>query len=184
VRLGPSSPLWLAAAALVVLWWMQAGFGGGSRTMTGAVVTGAELDDFNRRHQDIPFSELGAFVYRPRLPPTVSAARREEGDPIPPSIRALDGRDVRIDGFMLPLDYDGSGVSEFILNANYDMCAFGAPTVLNQQVMVLMAEGRRAPFTHLPVRVFGRFEVGEKSSSGRVVSIYRLSAIAFTARGL
>jgi hypothetical protein len=185
VRWGPSSPVWLAAAAVGVLWLMHANFGSGvARGAAAPGLTGAQLEEFNRRHQNVSFSDLGAFVYRPRLPANVSAATRDAGEAIPPSIQALDGRDVRIDGFMLPIDYDQVGVSQFILNANYDMCAFGAPTVSNQQVMVRMADGRRAGFTHLPVRVFGRFEVGEESSGGRVVSIYRLTGTAVASRGL
>jgi hypothetical protein len=75
-------------------------------------------------------------------------------------------------------------VSEFILNANYDMCAYGAPTVINQQVMVRMGDGRRARYTHLPIRVFGTFHVGEELADGRVTSIYRITATALSGRGI
>jgi hypothetical protein len=185
VRWGASSPVWIALAAVGTLWWMQASCGPGMARNAGSPgLTGAELHTFNQRHCDVPFSDLGAFVYRPPQPSTVSAAQRDAEDPVPPSIRALNGRDVRIDGFMLPLDYDESGVSLFILNASYDMCAFGAPAVINQQVTVRMAEGRRAAFTHLPVRVFGRFEVGEEYAAGRLVSLYRLTATALASKGL
>jgi hypothetical protein len=182
MRVGPSSPLWLALAAIGVLWWMQAMFGSGSVLVGG--LSRSELEAFNRRHQPVTFSDLSAFDYRPKLPANVAAALRDAGDPIPPSIRALDGRDVRIDGFMLPIDSDVTGVTAFILNANYDMCAFGAPTVITQQVSVRMVPGKRAPFTHLPVRVFGRFAVGEELISGRLASIYRLTATALTSGGL
>lgn len=146
-------------------------------------LSGSVLDESNRQHQDVSFSDLGAFEYRPILPAAVKAALRTEADPIPPSIRALDGRKVRIDGFMLPTKYDNTGVSEFILNANYDMCAYGAPTVINQQVMVRMTDGRTR-HTHLPVRVFGTFHVGEEFSGDQVTSIYRMSATALSGRGI
>lgn len=185
MRRGFSSPIWVAVTGVAVLVVFQLALGRSQQAMGGMPgLSGNALEEFNRQHQDVPFSELGAFHYRPILPPAVKAAQREEGEPIPPSIRALDGRKVRIDGFMLPTTYDDTGVSEFILNANYDMCAYGAPTVINQQVMVRMSDGHRARYTHLPIRVFGTFHVGEEFSGDRVASIYRMTATALSDRGI
>jgi hypothetical protein len=178
-----TSPVWLALAALGVLFFMQAGLGPGQEAaMPG--LSGSTLEDFVRRHQDVSFSDLGAFHYRPLLPTAAAAALSSQADSIPPSIRALNGRAVRIHGFMLPTEYDSTGVSEFILNANYDMCAYGAPTIINQQVMVRMSDGKRTRYTHLPVLVFGTFRVGEEFSGDRVASIYQMSATALAGQGL
>lgn len=97
-------------------------------------------------------------------------------EPIPPDVVALDRRKVAVVGFMLPLDFNGAGVSEFLLNANYDMCYFGAPTRPNDFIMVKMSGGRRTEFVHTPIVVFGTLRVRENVQRGRVASLYEMEA--------
>ena len=83
---------------------------------------------------------------------------------------------------MLPLDFNGGGVTTFILNANYDMCVYGRVSpIITQQIEVTMAGGRRTVFTHRALRVFGQFEVGERRENGRVVNLFRMVATALEA---
>ncbi len=79
---------------------------------------------------------------------------------------------------MLPLDFNGDGVSEFLLNASYDMCYFGAPTLPHQFVVVRMSGGRRTRFVHTPVAVYGTLRVHEERRNGRVVSLYQMDGEA------
>lgn len=95
---------------------------------------------------------------------------------LPDRVRALDGRQVYMKGFMLPLEGDDRGVSRFVLNAAQDMCYFGAPVKLNEWVLVTMPSARPAEYTHLPVGVWGRLSVGAEQREGKVVSLYRLDA--------
>lgn len=95
---------------------------------------------------------------------------------IPATVRALHGKRAFIKGFMLPLDGDDDGVTEFLLNAAQDMCFFGAPVRVNDFVHVKMAPGTRAVFSHLPIAVWGRLTVAEVRQDGRVVSLYLLDA--------
>jgi hypothetical protein len=46
----------------------------------------------------------------------------------------------------------------------------------HQWVAVEMADSRRAPFTHMPIVVFGTLDIGEQRQNGRVTSMYRLRA--------
>ena len=137
----------------------------------------------------LTFSVLSGFPYpdpdmpmdlaqSQRLSSLEASGRKSRARPeIPPSIRRLSGKRVGIEGFMMPLDYDNGTLSEFVLNGSYDMCAYGAPSNLNEWILVRMAGGKRTRFTgHIPVSVFGTLEVKEEMRDGRVVRIYRLTA--------
>ena len=128
------------------------------------------------QYRAVTFTTLGSFDYE--LPDPLDPAVKPNLAQVPPAVKALDGLRVTIRGFMLPIDLDQSGVSVFMLNGSADMCYFGAPVRMNEWVLVRMTDGRKAKFTHLPVAVSGRLEVGEELKHGRVVSLYRLTAVA------
>lgn len=125
-------------------------------------------------YQPITFNLISNYEYE--LPDPLEPASRAPQNVIPASVKALNGKMVAIEGFMLPLDLTPEGVSVFMLNASIDMCYFGAPVRMNEWVLVTMKAGRRAKFTHLSTTVKGRFEVGEEMRNGRVTSLYRLAA--------
>jgi hypothetical protein len=134
-----------------------------------------------RGYVPLDFGVLGSFVYETRRPWELLADRgKPEGERrsvIPRGIRRLSGRRVVLEGFMMPLDYDETGVGEFILNGGYDMCAFGAPTRVNEWVLVRMKDGGRTRFSgHFPILVYGRIEVGEVWRGDQLDSLYRLEA--------
>jgi hypothetical protein len=139
-------------------------------------------DRLDREHQVVSFGLLSSFTYGdPVAPASVNPRGRAK---VPDAILALNGRQVAIDGFMLPIDYDDGGVTRFLLNASFDMCQFGAPSAVNERVDVTMTDGRRTVFTHRPIRVYGQFEVGERREGGRLVSLYRMKGLALGAPGL
>jgi hypothetical protein len=177
---------WGEAAALTAVFvgalvWLLAadGTGGpGVPVVDGSTIVRSDrLDDFSRNHRQLTFRTLSSFEYieTPVLAGVPTTSSRET---IPEEIRKLNGVRVSVDGFMLPLDYDKGGVSTFILNASYDMCQFGAPTVVTQRVDVTMTGNRRTAYTHTAIRVYGILEVGEEYQGGEVVSIYRMKADA------
>lgn len=124
----------------------------------------------------ISFATLSNFDYE--LPDPLDPAAKVDPNQVPAAVKALHGRQVAIRGFMLPLDLDQSGVSLFTLNGSQDMCYFGAPVRMNEWVLVRMTGPKKARFTHLPIVVSGRLEVGEELRNGRVVSLYRLAAVS------
>jgi len=122
----------------------------------------------------VSFTILSAFPYE--LPdPLADPADAVVGNVIPPRVKAFDRKSLTVRGFILPLDLDQKGVSQFILTASYDMCYFGAPMQMNEWVMVKMKNAQKVPFTHFPVYVSGSFEVGEEKRDGRVQSLYRMA---------
>jgi hypothetical protein len=142
------------------------------------LVPHSRLAEMWQSYPRVSFSLLSGFAYG-RLPGSPGIDLMGGGrDPIPPDIRALNRQRVSIDGFMLPIDFDGAGVTTFLLNASYDMCYFGAPTQPNEFIVVKMRNGRRTRFVHTPVAVFGTLIVEEERRDGRVVSLYRMDAEA------
>jgi hypothetical protein len=139
-----------------------------SMVMTVAAVAAAAV------YQPVAFSALSNYEYE--LPDPLEPSSKAPKNTIPASVKALNGRMIEIEGFMLPLDLTPEGVSVFMLNASLDLCYFGAPVRMNEWVLVKMKAGTRAKFTHLATTVKGRFEVGEEMRNGRVTSLYRLVA--------
>lgn len=125
----------------------------------------------NGKYKSISFSKLSSFEY---IEPKIEEAK--ESSSIPEEILALNGKKVSLSGFMLPYQVDTNGnVSQFSLNGNYDMCYFGAPVSINEWVMVNINDNQKVKYTHLPITVFGTFEVGEEYKDGEVSSVYRLN---------
>jgi hypothetical protein len=125
-------------------------------------------------YQPVDFNKLSSFDYE--LPDPFDPAPAPINNVIPDAVKALDGKLVAIEGFMLPLDLNPQGVTTFMLNASIDMCYFGAPVRMNEWVLVTMKGGKRAAFTHLATTVKGKLSVGEQIRNGRVGSLYRLEA--------
>lgn len=95
---------------------------------------------------------------------------------IPEKIKELNGKQISIMGFMMPLRVDDDGkVEEFVLNGNYDRCFYGAPSQINQWIHVKMQPGAGTRATHGSVVVSGTLEVGELIEDGEVISIYRMT---------
>jgi hypothetical protein len=127
-------------------------------------------------YEAVSFSTLSNFEYE--LPDPLDPSAKPDLNQLPAAIKSLNGKQVSIRGFMLPLDLDNTGVGEFMLNGSLDMCYFGAPVRMNEWVLVRMEGTKKARFTHLPIVVSGKLEVGEQMKNGRVMSLYRMSAVS------
>ena len=80
-------------------------------------------------------------------------------------VDALDGRDVEIPGYALPLEYTGAEISEFLLVPYVGACIHVPPPPPNQIVYVRFAEGFESAGLFTPVLVAGRISAGRSSQS-------------------
>lgn len=142
--------------------------------MVSVMILAAAQSAVAQGYAPVDFNRLSNYEYE--LPDPFDPTPRKLQNTIPPDIKALNGKMVAIEGFMLPLDLTPQGVSVFMLNASIDMCYFGAPVRMNEWILVTMKGGKRAAFTHLATTVKGKLSVGEAMSNGRVGSLYRLEA--------
>jgi len=112
---------------------------------------------------DIVNSNSPAFYYAPRL-----------ADEIPDEIKALNGKEVAIQGFMLPLKGEAGRVQEFILLKNQSYCCFGKPPKVNEWVHVRVKGEGLKPLMDQVVTIYGTLQVGEYSENRQMLGIYRL----------
>jgi hypothetical protein len=156
--------------------WIPRRIARGPLVLTFTAFAAAAALALDAGYEAVSFSTLSNFEYE--LPDPLDPSAKPDLNQVPAPIKALNGKQVSIRGFMLPLDLDNTGVGEFMLNGSLDMCYFGAPVRMNEWVLVRMAGTKKARFTHLPIVVSGKLEVGEQMKNGRVMSLYRMSAVS------
>ncbi len=124
----------------------------------------------------LDWRELMSFDYAlPRRPDLGPKATTEREAQIPPGIRAWQGRRVRIDGFMMPIEVDGDSVLLFNLFHSLESCCFGTLAQITNWIEVELPSGKGVEyFPYGSIEVTGTLEVGELHVSGGVVAIYRL----------
>ena len=84
-------------------------------------------------------------------------------------------------GFMMPLT-EMKDITEFLLVPSLWGCCYGQPPAVNHIVVVRMRTGQLTKFYDDPIRVRGRFKVGEIKQDGYLVSLYVLTADRIDAR--
>jgi hypothetical protein len=116
----------------------------------------------------VTFDDLSGFDYDP-----AADAKRE----IPAKVRALSGRDLAVEGYIMPLAYEAGGVRKFLLMKNQFGCCFAVTPKLNEWVEVTMEGGSVAEYApHVLVTVWGRLDVTEELKGGVVAGLYRMTA--------
>jgi hypothetical protein len=93
---------------------------------------------------------------------------------IPEEVRALDGRHVAIQGFMLPLRLQGGLVTELLLMRDQSMCCFGVIPRMNDWVGVTMAPPGVKALMDQPVIIYGQLHVGEVYDNELLTRIYQM----------
>jgi hypothetical protein len=108
------------------------------------------------------------------------AALAETADQIPATVRAFNDHFVSVKGFMLPMKFNGSLATDFLLMRNQSLCCYRMPPRITEWVNVRMAGKGVKPMVDEPVTVFGTFHVGEVRENGDLVGIYRLDGQKLT----
>ncbi len=124
----------------------------------------------------LDFWFLAGFDYNPSDP--FDPSPKQVKNTIPATILALQGKKVEIYGNILPLDYDSSGTSTFILNASVDACGFGGVPRINEWIYVSMKPGQKAKTygAGYEILVRGTFSIAEEVEKGRIVGLYSIVA--------
>ena len=97
---------------------------------------------------------------------------------ITPEIEKLNGRNVRLRGYILPkLVFSQTGIRFFVLVRDNQACCFGPGAMLYDCVMVYMNPGKSTDFTTGVITVEGKFSIEvNEGDDGKAQAIYRLDA--------
>jgi hypothetical protein len=88
-----------------------------------------------------------------------------ENGVVSPELQAVDGKRVRVPGYMVPLDDSATGVTEFILVPYYGACIHTPPPPPNQMVYVRMNGNRRVDVNLWdPIWIEGELKISEVDS--------------------
>lgn len=129
----------------------------GARTR---VLEAAGDRDYDKTFDDLRFEiEVGAPFKRQMLPE---------------SIEAMDGKDIRIRGFIFPT-WQKRGIKQFVLVRDNQECCFGPGAALFDCILVDMNQGQSAEYTIRPVAVKGKFEIEEVVIDGKHWAIYHIA---------
>ena len=82
----------------------------------------------------------------------------------PPELAALDGKFIKIPGFVVPLDDDDTGLTEFLLVPSPQACIHVPPPPPNQMVMVRMKAGTAPQRSWGPVWIKGQINIATMDS--------------------
>jgi len=105
----------------------------------------------------------------------LSAPATTASDGPAPLVTNLDGTKVRIGGYMVPLDFDGSEVREFLLVPYVGACIHVPPPPANQIIYVESTEGVNIDDPFGPVWVVGTLST--KSVTTELADVgYRIAA--------
>ena len=92
----------------------------------------------------------------------MSVKRRQPGSDRPPAIvQELDGKDVAIGGYVVPLDFDATTVKEFLLVPYVGACIHVPPPPANQIIYVKTEKGFDIGGPFDPVTVTGKINTSE-----------------------
>ncbi len=101
---------------------------------------------------------------------------RKANNPIPEKLKALQGKEVSLAGYMIPMS-EALDVTEFMLvQMPFFGCCYSVPPEPNETVMVKMQKGKSTPYVYSPIRVTGTFKIQETKIDGFVVSVYEIEA--------
>lgn len=80
---------------------------------------------------------------------------------VPAELNAFNEQDVRIPGFVVPLEDNSKMITEFLLVPTPQACIHVPPPPPNQMVLVKMDKGFDASQAYGPVWVYGKLHIGK-----------------------
>jgi hypothetical protein len=100
---------------------------------------------------------------------------RYRSEMLTPAIRALEGRRIRIRGYILP-SFQQTGITQFVLVRDNMQCCFGPGAALYDCIVVEMAAGKSTEFKVQPVTVEGVFSISELlDPDGKCLAVFHLT---------
>ena len=127
----------------------------------------------------IGFDLLANYSFAPPDPQasandSPAEAEIRSANQIPPAVRAFNEKSVSLRGFMLPMKFDGTLTTEFLLLRNQGRCCYGLTPRITEWAIVRVAGKGVKPVMDEPITICGTFHAGEIKENGDLIGIYRL----------
>ena len=111
--------------------------------------------------------------------PSISQAEKQ----IPAAIKKLDGKTVRIRGFMMPVKELQGKTTEFLITRSQPSCCFSGATEITEFVTVKVPGKGFETMMDDPITIEGTLHVGAVTDSGFIVGLYELDGEKLIAPG-
>lgn len=112
--------------------------------------------------RDMQIKELGNFDYD-----------ADKGGNIPADVLALSGMNVRLHGFMIPIDQT-ENITQFALVPSLFACCYGQPPQVQHTIVCKAPAGKAVSYFPDELSVEGKLTVSEKKEDGFIVSIFQV----------
>ncbi len=99
----------------------------------------------------------------------------EKGGKIPADVRQLSGSEIKLRGFMIPMD-QAENITQFALVPSLFACCFGQPPQIQHTIVVTCPKGKSLAYVPDEITVQGKLTVQEKKDDGYVISIFEMGA--------
>jgi hypothetical protein len=113
---------------------------------------------------EMSIKELGNFQYDD-----------EKGGNIPADVKQLTGSEIRLHGYMIPMD-QAENITQFALVPSLFSCCFGQPPQIQHTIVVNCPKGKALAYCPDEIVVQGALTVQEKRDDGYVISIFEVKA--------
>jgi len=92
----------------------------------------------------------------------------------PSWLKGLDGKEIRIRGFMYPT-FEATGIEQFVLARDNQICCFGRDPKVYDLVAVELRKGKKTNYiANRPFDVVGRFRIEMLAEDGKLFGLYWL----------
>lgn len=113
---------------------------------------------------EMSIKELGNFVYDD-----------EKGGNVPADVKRLNGAEIRLKGYMIPMD-QAEKITQFALVPSLFSCCFGQPPQIQHTIVVTCPKGKTLAYCPDEIVVQGKLTVQEKRDDGYIVSLFEIGA--------
>jgi hypothetical protein len=97
----------------------------------------------------------------------------DKGGNIPADVKALNGAQLKLNGFMIPMD-QAENITQFALVPSLFACCFGQPPQIQHTIIVNCPKGKAVSYFPDEINVEGKLKVEEKKEDGFIVSIFEI----------
>jgi hypothetical protein len=112
--------------------------------------------------QEMSIKELGNFDYD-----------ADKGGNLPADVKRLDGSQIRLRGYMIPID-QAERISKFALVPSLFACCFGQPPQIQHTIIVQCPAGKAVSYYPDELIVEGTLSVNETKEDGIITSVFQV----------